>query len=138
MLIHNMASIISLFKEKQLKPAWQFNAGALIWRILFTSNNLIIGETRNQVAKSTSFFCINAHSGKPVWGKIEFGEPWWIGIEAIYDRWLILHGFTRPDMPEHKGIRIVELSSGKLLWKNAELSYWFVSDQKLYAYKYII
>jgi hypothetical protein len=132
-----MASLIPLFKEKKLKPVWNFNAGTLIWRIFFTSNNLIIGETRNQEEKSTSFFCVNIYSGKPLWQNIGFDEPWWIGIEAVHERWLILHGFVRPDMPEHRGIRVIDIESGELLWRNDTLSFWFIDNDKLYAHKYI-
>jgi hypothetical protein len=132
-----MASIISLFKEKQLHPAWNFDAGMLIWRIFFTSNNLIIGETRNQDEKSTSFFCVDIHSGKPLWQNIGFDEPWWIGIEAVHERWMILHGFVRPDMPEHRGIRVIDIKSGKLIWKNDTLSFWFIDNEQLYAHKYL-
>jgi hypothetical protein len=137
MLFHHMAFIIPSFKEKQLKPAWNFDAGALIWRLFFTSNDLIIGETRNQDTKSTSFFCINIHSGRPLWQNIGFDEPWWIGIEAVHERWVILHGFVRPDMPEHRGIRVIDIESGKLLWRNDNLSFWFIDNEKLYSHKYL-
>jgi hypothetical protein len=132
-----MADIFQLFRSKQLKPAWEFSAGAIVWRIIFSRHNTIIGETRNQVTKSTCFFCVDAHSGKPLWKEVGFDEPWWIGIETVYDTNLILHGFARPDMPEHRGIRIVDLFTGRTVWKNDELSYWFVHEQKLYAQKYI-
>lgn len=137
MLVHYMVSMIPFLKEKQLKPAWVFDAGTLIWRIFFTSNNHIIGETRNQEAKSTGFFCVDIHSGKHLWKNISFDEPWWIGIEAVHERWMILHGYVRPDMPEHRGIRIIDIESGKLLWRNDHLSLWFIDNEKLYAHKYL-
>ena len=133
-----MAALIPLFKEKQLKPAWKFDAATLIWRIVFTSKNRLIGETRNQETKSTNFFCIDIHSGRPLWKNLEFEEPWWIGIEAIHEQWLILHGFVRPDIPEHRGIRMIDSESGKLLWKNDALSFWFIDKDKLYAHQYFI
>jgi hypothetical protein len=132
-----MAGFYPLFRSKQLKPVWEFSTGVLIWRILFLSQKLIVGETRDKEAKATSFFCVDARTGKSLWKGIEFDEPWWIGIEAVYEKWIILHRFARPDMPEHRGIHMVELATGKLLWRNDELTYWFVYDQKLYAYKYI-
>ncbi|MGD0590216.1 MAG: DUF4905 domain-containing protein [Bacteroidota bacterium] len=132
-----MADFFPLIRSKQLKPIWEFSTGVLIWRIFNSSHNTIIGETRNQEAKSTSFFCVDARTGKSLWKDIEFDEPWWIGIEKVYDKWIILHRFARPDMPEHRGIHMVELATGKLLWRNDDLTYWFVHDQKLYAYKYI-
>jgi len=132
-----MAPMIPFFKEKQLKPAWKFDAGTLIWRIFFTSNNRILGETRNQEEKSTSFFCVDLSSGKPLWKNIGFDEPWWIGIEAVYEKWMILHGFVRPDMPEHRGIRVIDIESGNLVWKNDNLSFWFIDHEQLYAHKYL-
>jgi hypothetical protein len=137
MLFHRMASLIPLFKEKRLKPVWNFDAGTLIWRIFFTSNNLMIGETRNQETKSTSFFCVDLHSGKPLWRNVGFDEPWWIGIEAVYKKWMILHGFVRPDIPEHRGVRVIDVESGKLLWRNDDLTFWFLDNEKLYAHKYL-
>jgi hypothetical protein len=137
MFICIMADFFPLIRSKQLKPIWEFSTGVLIWRIFNSSHNTIIGETRNQEAKSTSFFCVDARTGKSLWKDIEFDEPWWIGIEKVYDKWIILHRFARPDMPEHRGIHMVELATGKLLWRNDDLTYWFVHDQKLYAYKYI-
>jgi hypothetical protein len=137
MLSHLMVSLIPLFKEKQQKPAWIFDAGTLIWRIYFTSNNLIVGETRNQETKSTSFFCVDIRTGTSLWNNMSFDEPWWIGIEAVHKKWMILHGFVRPDIPEHRGIRVVDIESGKLLWKNDDLSFWFIDNEKLYAHKYL-
>jgi len=132
-----MADFFPLFRSKQLKPIWEFSPGVLIWRIFISSQNTIVVETRNQEAKTASFFCVDARTGKSLWKEIEFDEPWWIGIETVYDKWIIMHRFARPDMPEHRGIYTVELATGKLLWRNDELTYWFVHDQKLYAYKYI-
>jgi hypothetical protein len=132
-----MADFFPLIRSKQLKPIWEFSTGVLIWRLFISSQNTIVGETRNQETKSASFFCIDARTGKSLWKEIEFDEPWWIGIEAVYDQWIILHRFARPDMPEHRGMYLVELATGKLLWRNDELTYWFVHDRKLYAYKYI-
>jgi hypothetical protein len=132
-----MKDFLPLFRSKRLKPIWEFHSDVLVWRILFSSKNTIVGETRSRETKSTSYFCIDAHTGKVFWKERVFDEPWWIGIEAIYDQWIIFHRFARPDMPEHRGILMAELSTGKLLWRNDELTYWFTHNQKLYAYKYI-
>ncbi len=137
MFIRNMADLFSFFRSKQLKPAWEFNTDALIWRIFFTSANTIVGETRNQTTKSTTFFCVDSFTGKPLWKNVGFDEPWWIGIETVHDQRLVLHGYARPDMPEHRGIQLVDIESGKLLWKNDTLSFWFVQKGKLYAHKYL-
>jgi hypothetical protein len=136
MLFQRMAALIPLFKVKQLKPAWKFDADTLIWRIVFTSKDRLVGETRNQETKSTSFFCLDLYSGKPLWKDMRFEEPWWIGIEAVHERWLFLHGFVRPDIPEHRGIRVLDIETGKLLWRNDALSFWFIDKDKLYAHQH--
>ena len=132
-----MTGRFHLFHSKQLKPIWELRTNALIWRIIFSPSNTIIGETRDQAKKNTSFFCVDSATGKVLWKEMVYGEPWWIGIETIYDRWMILHGYTRPDMPEHHGVRIIDLMSGKMVWQNEDISYWFIHNQKLYAHKYV-
>lgn len=132
-----MKRVFSLFHPKKLQSAWEFNPGALVWRIFFTSTNRIIGETRDQNKKSVSFFCLDAQSGVPLWKDFVLDEPWWTGIEAVHRDVVILHEFARPDMPEHKSFSVIDIESGKLLWKNQELSFWFAYENKLYAQKYL-
>jgi hypothetical protein len=135
--ICDMNDLFSFYRSKQLKPVWEFGANALIWRIFFTSSNKIVGETRDQEGRSTEYFCIDASTGEPLWKDVRFEEPWWIGVEAVHENWLILHGFVRPDMPQHLGIRVVDIDSGKLVWKNEDITFWFVQDEKLFAHKYL-
>lgn len=121
---------------KYLKPKWNYSTKDLIWRIDFSPGN-IIGECRSQVNKTTYYFCLDAQSGQPVWQDYRCDESWWIGIETVYEGYLIIHGYRRPDMPEHKGIRLVSLATGKQAWYNDELTYWFAANDSIYAYKYL-
>lgn len=130
-----MARLYSLFHPGKIKPEWEFNPGALIWRIFCTSTNRIIGEARDKAKKSASFFCLDAHSGRTLWKNLTLDESWWIGIEAVQRDVLILHEFARPDMPQHKGLLAVDGESGKLLWKNAAFSYWFSDENIVYGQK---
>ncbi len=132
-----MADLFQLFRSKQLKPVWEFHSEALIWRIIATPLNTIVGEARNQSAKTTSYFCVDAQTGRPLWMNRSFDELWWIGIETVHENRLILHGFTRPDIPEHRGIRIVDLATGALVWMNNDIAFWFVHEKNIYAYKYV-
>ncbi len=50
---------------------------------------------------------------------------------------MILHGYVRPDIPEHRGIRVIDIESGKILWRTDNLSLWFIDQEKLYAHKYV-
>lgn len=132
-----MTDISSFFHSKQIKPEWEFSTQDLVWQIAMSPHDTILIETRDQTKKSTKYCCLHAQTGMPLWSEREFDEPWWIGIETIYEHWIVFHGYTRPDMPEHRGIRIVDLLTGREIWKNDELTYWFMYAQKLYAYKYL-
>jgi hypothetical protein len=132
-----ISTMVSIFGQRKLKPAWEFTVSALIWRVFFAPQGKIIGESRSQDTKTATFFCIDAKNGRPLWRDLRFDEPWWIGIETVHQNWLILHGFSRPDMPEHKGIRVVDINSGNIRWRNDDLTFWFIKNDKLYAYKYL-
>jgi hypothetical protein len=132
-----MADLPSLFHAEKLKNKWTFNAGNIIWRLLFNSVNMIIGEVRNESDKSVSFFCIDAYTGKPYWRDMHLDELWWIGVEAVNMNYAVFHGYTSPYMPEHKGIYAVSVASGKLMWKNEDLTYWFMDDKNIYAQRYL-
>ncbi|HWP83518.1 MAG TPA: DUF4905 domain-containing protein [Bacteroidota bacterium] len=125
----------SIFSAPTLSPTWQYRPGGLIWRILFSEHSRIVGEVRDDEKKIASFFCIDEHSGSPLWEGVQLETPWWVGIESVQGEYVVLHGFAKPDMPEHRGIYVLDLHSGKERWKNAELTYWFAYRDKLYAYR---
>ena len=127
--------IFSLFQSDRRSPAWTYTTHGMIWRILFSDSGRIFGESRDQEQKRVSFFCLDGQTGTPLWEGREFEERWWIGIEAVRDDVALLHEFAKPDLPEHKRIKALEGTTGNLLWKNDELTYWFGYGTTLYAYK---
>lgn len=128
-------NIFSLFRSDKQKPDWTYAAPGIIWRILFSESGKIIGECRNQERKSVSFFCLNGENGSSVWEDLTLDEPWWVGIEAVQRNTLLLHGFVKPDMPQHKQIVAFDVDTGKQRWRNDELTYWFGQSHKVYAYR---
>lgn len=114
-------------------PAWTYNAGVYIWRILFSNAGEILGEARDPVKKETSFFCLEEASGDVLWHGLRHPEAWWTGIEAIESGRFFLHGFRKPDMPQHLGIRAYDLRTGVPLWENADLTFLFAVGDSAYA-----
>jgi len=110
--------ISTLFSLGKLKPSWQISADNTLWRLMFSHNGLIVGEDRNIENKSVTFFCVDAKNGQYLWKEKQFSEQWWIGAEGISENKLFLHGFQKPDMPEHKGIICVDLLTGIEQWRN--------------------
>ena len=104
-------------------PAWTYDAGAYIWRFVFSGSGHILGEARDPVRKTTTFFCLGERDGAVLWEGMRSDEDWWVGFEAIENTRFYLHGFRKPDMPQHLGIRAHDLATGEALWRNDELAF---------------
>ncbi|MDD8018159.1 MAG: DUF4905 domain-containing protein [Bacteroidota bacterium] len=127
--------ISTLFRFNGLAPAWQFSATNTLWRIIFSDSKIIVGEDRDTQNKSVTFFCIDAHDGRVLWQKKSFSEKWWIGIEGIAGDRLFLHGFKKPDMPDHQGIICADLKTGIEVWHNNGCSFLTVHFPFVYGYR---
>ncbi len=127
--------IFSLFGDKKLTPEWSYTPQGIIWRLQVSDSGSIIGECRDQEKKSTTFFCLDEEGGGVQWENLKVGDEWWVGLETVYRGVLFLHGFTQPDMPEHKGIVAVDIKSGVILWKNDDLTFWFAYGESVFGYK---
>lgn len=112
-----------------------YSASHTLWRVIFSHSGTIVCEERNTDDKIVTFSCIDSRSGNAHWGNKDFGEKWWIGIEGITDSRLYLHGFRKPDMPEHLGIICADLQSGDVLWKNMNCSFLTMHHSDLYGFK---
>jgi outer membrane protein assembly factor BamB len=127
--------LFSLFKDRGIKPAWQYETDGQLWRMLFSDSGRIVGEDRDEEKKEVTFFCLDEVRGKVLWNHVGLSERWWIGIETLYDGIVYLHEYVKPDLPQHKRIIALDLESGTILWRNDELLPLFVAHDKFYAAK---
>ncbi len=125
----------TLFRKKGLKPKWTFTTEGIIWRLFYSESKKIVGEIRNADSQDVSFFCLDACNGKPLWKNVRFDEKWWIGIENVDDRFVYFHRFIQPNMPQHQGIECRTLDKCEMQWRNDELTFWYLSDEKVCGYK---
>jgi len=132
---HWSMNISSLFQQRQLKPSWSYTTSGVLWRLLFSETNFIVGEDRDTAAKQVLFFCLNAANGDVLWKNVSFGESWWIGIETVVHDKVFLHGFKKPDMPEHCKIIAVDLGTGRELWRNNDFAFLYATPEKVMAYR---
>lgn len=128
-------NIFSFFSSSRRSPQWKYAATGHIWRVLFSETGRVIGECRQQEEKLASFFCLHEETGEPLWENVRLSEPWWVGIEAIHRHYLVLHEFLKPDLPEHQRMRVIDIESGAIKWKNDNLTFWFAYGDRLYAYR---
>jgi hypothetical protein len=115
--------VFSLFGAGRIKPRWVFTAGGVVWRILFSDTGIIVGEDRDEEARSLNFFFLDESSGKILRDGEKYGGGWWSGIEAIDGTTVYIHGYASPDIPIHKGIIAVDIFSGNILWENPDVRF---------------
>jgi len=128
-------NLLSFLRSDRLTSDWSYAANGVVWRLLFTGKGRIVGECRDPEKKTASFFCLDEGSGKPLWQDLKLEESWWVGMEAVHGDTLLLHGFASPDMPEHRGIRAIDVETGALRWRNDQATYWFGVGDRLFAYR---
>jgi hypothetical protein len=90
--------------------------GATIWRVHPAVRGKLVGEHRDTVNRRVAFFALSFPDGKPIWEGLTVEEQWWTGIDRVEGDLLFIHGFVSPDMPMHRGITVVDIPSGKVLW----------------------
>src|SRR5215510_2177296 len=110
-------------RKGRLTPAWKFDSGGTIWRIHPTDSENIIGEVRDLERKKTTFFCIDRYSGEVRWEKRSFVDDWWVGVETVRNGKVFLHGYVVPDLPGHKSIIAVDITTGNKVWENEDLTF---------------
>ena len=128
-------NISSLFRRQQLNPAWSYTTSGVLWRLLFSETDFIIGEDRDTEKKTVSFFCLNAANGDLLWKNDSYGEAWWIGIEGVVHDKVFLHGFKKPDMPEHAKIIAVDLGTGRELWRNNDYAFLCATQESVLGFR---
>ncbi len=111
--------MVALF-SRRLRPAWEFTPGLPVWRLHPPVNGRIIGEVRDPEAKRATFFALNAATGACLWRDRELHDSWWVAIERVAGDMLVLHGFQAPDYPVRRGVTVVNMLTGAVVWSDAE------------------
>jgi len=125
--------ILEIVKRRTAEQAWVYRAKGVVWRVVPTSSGVLVGEDRKLDTKRTTFFCLNKTTGEVLWDGISFDEHWWIGIEAAHKDLVFLHGFSKPDMPDHLKIIALDVLTGRILWSSDDLRFILAVDDSIFA-----
>jgi len=125
----------SIFRSHDIKPEWAFTAEGVLWRLMCAVGGKIVGEARDQERRSASFFCLDEQTGVPFWKDLRLEEPWWVGIEAVIGDTLLFHSYSKPDMPQHRGVRAFNVQTGGERWRNDDITFWFATTESLCGYR---
>jgi hypothetical protein len=115
------------------QPSWRHEADDMLWCVKFSGDGRILGEVRDLEKRQATFFCCDEADGRLRWSGLHAEHAWWVGIEDIDAGRFYLHGFRKPDMPQHLGIHAYDLDSGAPLWSNPEYAFLFAFDGEVYA-----
>jgi len=129
---------MSIFRTNKysLKKSWSFSQLGNLWRIFITSNDILIGETRNLEEKIVYFFSIDLNSGNHFFKNYLFENGnYWVSIEGYNAGNIYLHRFENPNLPEHNGIIDIDIKTGEVRWENKDVMYFFNTENEIYGHK---
>lgn len=118
----------------KFKKQFSFSDRNQIWRLMIGDSDKLLIETRNIEAKEVYFNCVDLIKGKSIFKGLQMIEKFWIGIETVYRDIIYFHEFAKPNMPEHKRIIAFDLNKRIVLWKNDELAFLCLIDDKVYCF----
>ncbi len=126
--------VLCMIFRNKIKTRFEKSFEGDIWRILLSENHLLL-EIRNQDKKDVSFSVADTDRYEIVSEDIRLDEKFWIGVEEFSFPYIVFHGFTKPDMPFHKGLYVYEISSKKIIHGNDDLVFRFMINDRIYCYK---
>lgn len=118
-----------------IKKYYTYKTTHQIWRLLISTGDKIIIETRIPNNKEAFFHCFDINKGKMIFSDFQLEEKYYVGIETVYKEIIYFHKFPKPDLPLHKEIIAFDINTQKVLWTNNELSFLFALDKKIYGFK---
>ncbi len=77
----------------------------IIWKIIPSHDNRILAiEVRNTELRSVFFSVLHLDFVDFINHNLSIKEPWWVGIEAVSEQHLYVHGYDSLLYAQHKGI----------------------------------
>ncbi len=119
----------------KLKKKYVHNNKRQIFRLIPTDSGKLVIEERETEKRQAYFNCLNIESGKKIFKNLQLDEKFWLGIETVYKDIIFFHRFTKPDMPQHNGIIAFDINEQKVLWKDDNLTFLFIKDEKVYTFQ---
>jgi hypothetical protein len=119
----------------KIEKIFSYKSEGQIWRILISETDKLVVETRDMKTREVFFHAFGLDSGKIIFSDLQLEEKNWLGIETIHNDIIYFHKFPQRDMPGHKEIIAFDISTGKILWENRDLSFLFALDNTVFGFK---
>lgn len=113
------------------KKAFQFESS--IWKVLPLDSSHLVVELRDSTTRTVVWKKMNIQSGSEVWSYSSSLDNWWVTLKYIHPNYIALTAFSDSEMPESKGIEILDSKSCRLVWKNNALNTVYIDPQYIIA-----
>jgi hypothetical protein len=124
--------------------SWHGGSGVLIWQLMFSGNDMVMGIKRCARRRAATLFCLESSTGCVLRDNfvltgggetdLPVGEGWMTGLETTHGNLLFCHAY-QPGSPEHQGIWAVDLVGNGIVWSRPDLVYAANLGDSLLAYR---
>lgn len=128
-------AIKSIFGKHKIKSYFRFRQNGNIWRLFFNNSGIVAGETRDIITKQAYIFTYDIINKKECLKNFQLEEKWWFAIDALTDKTIIVSAFQKPEMPEHRGFKVLDIKSGKTVWENEQYEFFFADNEHIFVIK---
>ena len=129
----------------ELAVRWRYHAGrgALVWQLMFTQTDTLVGQKRIAASQQALFFGIDTLTGHLFCDDFLFvdhlqpfsvNKVWFTGLETTLGDLVYCHG-CQPDSPEHQGIWAVDFKSGHVVWSRPDIVFVANLEDEFLVYK---
>jgi len=88
-----------------------------IWKIIADAEKgLLYIETRDGQSRKAFFHAIDLTAKKILWSDLSILDPWWSSLKFATTGKLLIVKFNDPEMPEQRGMAVINGLTGKILW----------------------
>lgn len=106
--------------SSQTNPVFYFPFKRLVWKLLIDeSSSVLVAELRDEENREVNFAAIDLIHKKLSWSSLPIKEKWWLGLEALQNGLVLLHGYKDIQNPEHQGLYMFDVQAGKPLWEKS-------------------
>ena len=106
--------------------------GGIVWKILPDENgNYLVVESRDSEKRRTMFSVINLLKNDFQCTFDSLPKPWWVGLKAVGYEKAVVQIYKESNNPEMKGLYVIDLLNGKLLWHNDEKLFYTFENKEM-------
>lgn len=107
-----------------LRLQFAFAFSGHLWNIaLDDPNGWLVAEVRDATTRRVHFAAIDLQQNRLLWKDFSPDPSWWWGLAGLSRGVLLLHQYAGSQRPETTGLVAVEVSTGRVLWRQADWAF---------------